>query len=66
MSWLRKIFGLQSSQETKVYCEKDTQTVKDGNESKITESNFEELKEDENKNDDVKMTVKRMQKLVFT
>ena len=37
MSWLKKIFGLQSSQETKVFYEKDTQTVKQEDESEITE-----------------------------
>ena len=47
MSWLKKIFGLQSSQETKVFYEKDTQTVKQEDESKITEWNFEELKIDD-------------------
>ena len=49
MSWLKKIFGSQSSQETQVYYEKDTQTVtqKQEEESKITESNFEEVQIDD-------------------
>ena len=52
MSWLKKIFGLQSSQETKVFYEKDTQTVKQEDESEITEWNFEELKIDDTQQSD--------------
>ena len=44
MSRLKKIFGSQSSQETKVYYEKDTQTTKnEDNKTKITESYLEQL-----------------------
>ena len=48
MSWLKKIFGSQSSQETKVYYEKDTQTAKNNDESKITESHFDETQIEDN------------------
>ena len=47
MSWLKKIFGSQSSQETKVYYKRDTQTAKNESESKITGSNFEEVQIDD-------------------
>ena len=40
MSWLKKIFGSQSSQETKVYYEKD-----DKKDEEL--KNFEELKTDD-------------------
>ena len=41
MSWFRKLFGSQSSQETKVYYEKEaTQNTKSEDQSKTTESNF--------------------------
>ena len=42
MSWLKKTFGSQSSQERKVYFEKSTETTKNEDNSKIVESNFEE------------------------
>ena len=46
MSWLKTIFRSQSSQERKVYYEKDTQTTKnDENKTKITESNLEQEQE---------------------
>ena len=48
MSWLKKIFGSQPSQETKVYYEKDTQTAKNHDESKITESHFDETQIEDN------------------
>ena len=48
MSWLKKVFGSQSSQETKVYYEKDTQTAKNHDESKITESHFDETQIEDN------------------
>ena len=50
MSWLKKIFTSQSSQETKVYYEKDSQTINKKEEeekSKITESKFEEMQIDD-------------------
>ena len=50
MSWLKKIFTSQSSQETKVYYEKDNQTINKKEEeekSKITESKFEEMQIDD-------------------
>ena len=46
MSWLKKIFGLQSSQETKVYYEKSTETTKNEDDSKIIESKFKEAEID--------------------
>ena len=51
MSRLKKIFGSQSSQETKVYYEKDTQTTKnEDNKTKITESYLEQEQEQEQMN----------------
>ena len=47
MSWLKKIFGSQCSQETKVYYEKSTETTKKEDDSKTTESNFEEAEIDD-------------------
>ena len=50
MSWLKEIFTSQSSQETKVYYEKDNQTINKKEEeekSKITESKFEEMQIDD-------------------
>ena len=52
MSWLKKIFGLQSSQETKVYCEKSTKTTQNEDNSKIKESKFKEAKFKEAEIDD--------------
>ena len=42
MSWLKKTFGSQSSQERKVYFEKSNETTKNEDNSKTVESNFEE------------------------
>ena len=47
MSWLKKIFGSQCSQETKVYYDKSTETTKKEDDSKTTESNFEEAEIDD-------------------
>ena len=49
MSWFKKIFTSQSSQETKVYYQKDTQTDQQKEEEKKseTEAKFEELQVDD-------------------
>ena len=47
MSWLKKIFGLQSSQETKVYYEKSTKTTQNEDNSKIKEAKFKEAEIDD-------------------
>ena len=53
MSWLKRVFSTQSSQETKVYYKKGSQTDKteedkEKTESEITESKFEEINIDDN------------------
>ena len=49
MTSLKKIFTSQSSQETKVYYEKDNQTInkEEKEKSEITESKFEEMQIDD-------------------
>ena len=48
MSWFKKIYESQSSQEAEVYYEKEnTQNTKNDDQSKTTESNFEEVEIDD-------------------